>query len=933
MSETIIRQLSMNHVTLGQSKKAIVKRIGYFPAFLIPAVDSSSIYSSLVKQTLFSYINNPLPFQFKEKLAIALSSHLDIPYFTICHSCTLYSLGVSPQEILGLVKIEFPQTEKLAIAELQSLDDSLWQDWQNNSQIEAILLRCSGFIFLNSKASSDLCNQLKSLLGKVSYHYLLVLLGFIKLCHKWVIANPIISHQKDRRSQMYLGSLLLEEIELAKFFQTKISATSSFVGQSCHLPHSVAKRQNLSSVDLEKKYSSSSIINRLGRKCATYLENAPFPVMIHDRAERILYLNQNWSEITGYTQAQISTIDEWKQKISLGQEKIVKLPLKSLSKDLQYSVPTIKIAEEIINRLQQIFNYLSVSDSTVEIQEAKNQIIKAVRNEITIITSSGEQRRWQLYSTPLNYDNGDRWTISIAKDLTNLIRYQTKLTEVKSKLESVLEVTKTGYWTWDIIANQVYICHRGRTILGLENFDGTYISLLQSIHFSEREFVDLEIARAIQTRQDFNLKYHLNKLDRQTTLIRNFGKLQYNAKGQPVSVLGIVTDVTSNQTNRVKNLDLDRHGLKKQLPNKDRLLKSDTLGSIEFQAIFNLLPYYMFVVDLETQTVLSMNLNMAQSLCLENPEAARGKAIAECFAPEYVDLIAQQHQQITINREMVRFRQKMTLPDRIHYFDTALVPLLDRNESVYAVLHTYSDLADLADTEEALSQRTIQLEAANRELESFSSSVSHDLQAPLRIINGFSQVLWEQYRSDLDDRGKHYLERIQANSQRMSSLIDALLQLSRVTRSQMKSVNVNLSAMASDIVEELRLENPQRQVEVNIAPNLKVKGDPQLLKIVLSNLFNNAWKYTSKRAYGKIEFGSISNPQQPSTYYLRDNGAGFDSNYADKLFTAFQRLHSAEEFPGTGIGLATVQRIIYRHGGRVWAQGECDRGATIYFSL
>jgi light-regulated signal transduction histidine kinase (bacteriophytochrome) len=167
----------------------------------------------------------------------------------------------------------------------------------------------------------------------------------------------------------------------------------------------------------------------------------------------------------------------------------------------------------------------------------------------------------------------------------------------------------------------------------------------------------------------------------------------------------------------------------------------------------------------------------------------------------------------------------------------------------------------------------------------------------------------------------------------MSDLIDALLQLSRVTRSQMQPVQVDLSAIAQEIIEELRGEEPERKVEVHLAPDLETKGDPQLLRIVLSNLLHNAWKYTSKRSRSRIEFGMIAENVSQATYFIKDNGAGFDQTYVDKLFTAFQRLHSQEEFPGTGIGLATVQRIIYRHGGKVWAEGECDRGATIYFSL
>ena len=281
----------------------------------------------------------------------------------------------------------------------------------------------------------------------------------------------------------------------------------------------------------------------------------------------------------------------------------------------------------------------------------------------------------------------------------------------------------------------------------------------------------------------------------------------------------------------------------------------------------------------------------------------------------------------------MQFQEKLALTDGLHYFNTVITPLYDDRGEIHALLHTFSDLPDLAATQEALSQRTIQLEAANRELESFSYSVSHDLQAPLRMINGFSQILWENYRPHLDDRGQHYLQRIQANSQRMSDLIDALLGLSRVTRSQMKTSKVNLSAIALNIIEELTAEDPQRQVEVTIAPNLEVNGDPQLLRIALCNLFNNAWKYTSRRSPAKIEFDVLISDEGATTYYLRDNGAGFDRDYADKLFKAFQRLHSSGEFPGTGIGLATVQRIIFRHGGKVWAEGQCDRGATIYFSL
>ena len=238
-----------------------------------------------------------------------------------------------------------------------------------------------------------------------------------------------------------------------------------------------------------------------------------------------------------------------------------------------------------------------------------------------------------------------------------------------------------------------------------------------------------------------------------------------------------------------------------------------------------------------------------------------------------------------------------------------------------------------AELEDRVAKRTMQLEAANKELEAFSYSVSHDLRSPLRSIDGFSQVLLEDYREQLDDEGKDYLQRIRAAAQRMAQLIDDLLNLSRVTRSDMHRERVNLSALAETITIELQQGQPDQAVECVIAPGLIADGDTHLLRIVLENLFSNAWKFTSRHPQAHIEFGSIRQPDGRLAYFVRDDGAGFDMAYADKLFGAFQRLHGMTEFPGTGIGLATVQRIIQRHGGRIWAEAAPEKGATFYFTL
>ncbi|MCU0537640.1 MAG: CHASE3 domain-containing protein [Hydrococcus sp. Prado102] len=237
-----------------------------------------------------------------------------------------------------------------------------------------------------------------------------------------------------------------------------------------------------------------------------------------------------------------------------------------------------------------------------------------------------------------------------------------------------------------------------------------------------------------------------------------------------------------------------------------------------------------------------------------------------------------------------------------------------------------------AELEERVVKRTAQLEAANKELEAFSYSVSHDLRSPLRSIDGFSQALLEDYADQLDEFGKEYLQRVRKAAQRMAELIDDLLQLSRLTRSEMHAEQVNLSQLAIAIATELQNTQPERKVEFAIEPNLLVIGDIRLLRIALENLLGNAWKFTGKQPQARIEFGLTDCDGTPA-YFVRDNGTGFDMAYADKLFGAFQRLHDMTEFEGTGIGLATVQRIIYRHGGRVWAKGEVGVGATFYFIL
>ncbi|MEZ5615185.1 MAG: PAS domain S-box protein [Rhodocyclaceae bacterium] len=360
-----------------------------------------------------------------------------------------------------------------------------------------------------------------------------------------------------------------------------------------------------------------------------------------------------------------------------------------------------------------------------------------------------------------------------------------------------------------------------------------------------------------------------------------------------------------------------------------------------YRTMFEEAPEGIWIIGADTLTI-----EVNQRLC-----RLLGYAREDMLGKPPTDFADTENQAIfEAQKNLRRLKQRRLYEIALRHRDGRNIPvqfsatgLFDENGALRSVLAFVTDISERkaheremqrlnAELEQRVSERTHALQTANRELEAFSYSVSHDLRAPLRAINGFSHALEEEYGRLLDDEGRHYLSRVRAGSERMAALIDDLLKLSQLSRQEMALEAVDLSAMAREIAAELQASEPDRQADWDIATGITAMGDRGLVRVALRNLLDNAWKYSSRQARTRIAFG-LKEHSGKRAFFVSDNGAGFDMAHAGKLFGAFQRLHSAEAFPGSGIGLATVARIVHRHGGDIWAESRAGEGATFLFTL
>jgi PAS domain S-box-containing protein len=356
-------------------------------------------------------------------------------------------------------------------------------------------------------------------------------------------------------------------------------------------------------------------------------------------------------------------------------------------------------------------------------------------------------------------------------------------------------------------------------------------------------------------------------------------------------------------------------------------------ANLFLDAIIENIPNMVFVKGAERLEFVRFNRAGESLLGLERASLL-GKNDYDFFPTEEADFFQQKDRETLQGKKLVDIpEERIQTANGERLLHTMKVPVLDEAGTPRYLLGISQDITEKKAADKALLQAKEATDAANRELEAFSYSVAHDLRAPLRTIDGFSQALLEDYAQHVDETGQRYLTHIRSAAQLMGRLIDDLLTLSRISRAELSSEQVQLSELVHATVDRLKLNEPGRAIEVSIPDGVVGCGDRRLLAVVVDNLISNAWKFTSKCELGRIQFGVAEQAPNECTYFVRDNGAGFDQAYAHKLFGVFQRLHASHEFQGTGVGLAIVQRIVHRLGGRVWAEGKPNQGATFFFTL
>jgi two-component system CheB/CheR fusion protein len=499
-------------------------------------------------------------------------------------------------------------------------------------------------------------------------------------------------------------------------------------------------------------------------------------------------------------------------------------------------------------------------------------------------------------------------------------RAEEKLLESEERLKRAQEIAHLGSWELDLVTDNLSWSDEVYRIFGQkpQEFAATYEAFLEAVHPDDRDAVEAAYSGSIREGRDtYEIEHRIVR--------KSTGEIRYvhekcehlrDESGRIIRSVGMVHDITE----------------RKQAEEK---LRSSLERSRSYIEVTGQLGWTTNADGEVIEDLPSWRAYTGQTY-----DEVKGWGWAKALHPDDVEYAAQVWRKAVAEKRTYEVEYRIRRHDGIYRFFMARgIPVLKEDGSVREWVGTCIDIterkqaeADVLKLSEDMAARNVELERANREMEAFTYSISHDLRAPLRSMAGFAGILMQDHAEGLDKQAKDYLGRILRGSEKMTRLIDDLLRLSGISRYQMEKTEVDLSAIASSVVSDMREADPERPVSIRIEEGLSAFADRSLIEIVLSNLIGNAWKFTSKTENACIEFGSMEREGR-NIYYVRDNGAGFDPQYMKKMFLPFQRLHSEQEFEGTGIGLTIIERIIHRHGGVVWAEGEKGKGATIYFTL
>ena len=521
--------------------------------------------------------------------------------------------------------------------------------------------------------------------------------------------------------------------------------------------------------------------------------------------------------------------------------------------------------------------------------------------------------KWVSYSCQLVNMNGVPCLLSASQDITERRQAGEKILESQVRLERAESVANFGHWQLNLAEREITASRGAEAIYGLAGGSWT-LNTIEALPLPEyRALLDAALTNLIHHQQPYNVEFWIKRPnDGRLRCINSIA--EYDSSKQ--LVFGVINDITERKAAEIALATSEA---------ESRTMLQTTIDGVW---LMNTTGRFVEVNDAACRMLgysrdEMLNMEVSDIDASESPEELRRHI--ERVNRDGSDLFESVH----------RRKDGTCIPVEIsitHISEQTRTVAYIRDISERKA-HEIAGRRMNEELEQRVKVRTAQLEASYKEMEAFSYSVSHDLRSPLHIVNGFSEALLEDYQDKLDEGAKKYLSRIRGGVQRMGVLIDDLLKLSKTSRSELSVTECDLSRVCSRVVGNLADLNPEGRVEVSIQPGMLVQADNHLLRVVLENLLGNAWKFTSKAEHPRIEVGELFSADGERTLFIRDNGAGFDMAHADKLFNAFQRLHATTDFEGTGIGLAIVQRIIHRHGGRIWAEGEVGKGATFFFTI